>query len=130
MDVMFQRVAGLDIARDSVSVCVRTPGRGQTRVEELAEFSTMPAQLARLGGWLADRDVEVTVRLTGHLDAIDGRYHWRGMLTGDLPPDILTRHRDAPLTVDGQSVDARVVERTPWGSYTVAGVGVPPFAPV
>lgn len=59
MDVMFQRVAGLDIARDSVSVCVRTPGRGQTRVEELAEFSTMPAQLARLGGWLADRDVEV-----------------------------------------------------------------------
>lgn len=28
MDVMFERVAGLDIGKKSVTVCVRTPGPG------------------------------------------------------------------------------------------------------
>lgn len=78
---------------------------------------------------LPDGDVEVRARLTGHLDAIDGKYHWRGTLTGDLPPDLLKSQRTAQLSVDGHAVSTRFVEHTPWGSYTVSGVGSPPFAP-
>ena len=30
--------------------------------------------------------------------------------------------------IDGHRVEARVVERTPWGGYTVTGVGAPRLA--
>ncbi len=73
----------------------------------------------------ADRDVRV--RLTGHLDPIDGRYHWRGTVFGGLPDDVL-KQNPASLTVNGRTVDARVCERTPQGGYSIAGVGAPPFA--
>ena len=69
---------------------------------------------------------DVRVRLTGHLDPIDGRYHWQGMVFDALPDD------DPPqrvrLTVGDRTADARVAERTPWGTYSVVGVGEPPFA--
>ena len=31
------------------------------------------------------------------------------------------------LTVGDRTASARITERTPWGSYSVAGVGAPPF---
>jgi Domain of unknown function (DUF4873) len=34
----------------------------------------------------------------------------------------------ATLTVRDRTADARLVERTPQGGYSVAGVGLPPFA--
>lgn len=69
----------------------------------------------------------VRVRLTGHLDPIDGRYHWQGTVFGS-PPDDLKRARTATLTVGERSAPARIVERTPWGTHSVAGVGAPPYA--
>ncbi|MCV7370446.1 DUF4873 domain-containing protein [Mycolicibacterium duvalii] len=77
---------------------------------------------------LDGRDIAARARLTGNLAAIDGRYHWRGTLTGDLPDDLLRSRRVVSLSVAGHEVQARVVERTPWGSLTVAGDGAPPFA--
>jgi cation diffusion facilitator CzcD-associated flavoprotein CzcO len=82
-----------------------------------------PATLA-----LADGDHEVQVRLTGHLEPLDGRYHWQGMAFGTLPDDVLNNSPAATLTVEDQSAAARITERTPWGSYAIAGVGQPPFA--
>jgi hypothetical protein len=76
---------------------------------------------------LGDDAVDVEARLAGHLDAIDGRYHWRGTIAGDLPDDVLQGQRLLTITAHGHTVQARVVERTPWGGYTVAGVGAPPF---
>lgn len=73
-------------------------------------------------------DIAGRARLTGNLAAIDGRYHWRGTLTGDLPDGLLRGRRVVTLSVAGRTVQARVVERTPWGSLTVAGDGEPPFA--
>ncbi|OBH22988.1 DUF4873 domain-containing protein [Mycobacterium sp. E342] len=74
----------------------------------------------------------VRVRLTGHLDPIDGRYHWQGTLFGSpsrpLPDEALRQTRTATLTVGGRSAAARIVERTPWGTHSVAGVGAPPYA--
>ncbi|OBG35563.1 DUF4873 domain-containing protein [Mycobacterium sp. E3198] len=67
----------------------------------------------------------VRVRLAGHLDPIDGHYHWQGTVFGAAA---LRDTRTATLTVGECSADARVVEQTPWGTHTVAGVGVPPYA--
>ncbi|CQD02666.1 putative monooxygenase [Mycobacterium europaeum] len=75
----------------------------------------------------------VRVRLTGHLDPIDGRYHWQGTLFGSpsrpLPDETLRQTRTATLTVGRRTATARIVERTPWGTHSVAGVGAPPYAP-
>ena len=65
------------------------------------------------------------VRLTGHLDAIDGRYHWQGTVYEPLPAG---RQAGMTLTIDDHTATARVVEQTPWGTHTIAGVGDPPFA--
>jgi cation diffusion facilitator CzcD-associated flavoprotein CzcO len=74
----------------------------------------------------------VRVRLAGHLDPIDGHYHWQGTVFGSSPgpspDDALKQARTATLTVGARSAPARVVEQTPWGTHTVAGVGAPPYA--
>ena len=77
---------------------------------------------------LPGADVEVRARLTGHLDAIDGQYHWRGTVTGDLPPEVLRGQRAVELAAGGHRARARVVEATPWGGYTLSGVGTPPYS--
>lgn len=73
-----------------------------------------------------DAQLEVRVRLTGHVEPIDGRYHWQGMLFGQLPPAVV-KQRDVALATSGEAVAARIGEQTPWGGYSVAGVGEPPF---
>ncbi|WP_197512893.1 DUF4873 domain-containing protein [Mycobacterium sp. 852002-10029_SCH5224772] len=68
----------------------------------------------------------VRVRLKGHLDPIDGRYHWQGTVFGS-PADDLKQARNATLTVGQRSAPARIVEATPWGTHSVAGMGAPPY---
>lgn len=75
---------------------------------------------------VGDGDHPVRVRLIGHVDPIDGRYHWQGTVFGALPDDVLKQPK-ATLTVNGRIVEARITERTPQGSYGVVGVGTPPF---
>ena len=67
----------------------------------------------------------VRVRLVGHLDPLDGNYHWQGTVF-DL--DSLTRARVGTLSVGQHSSSARIIEQTPWGTHSVAGVGAPPYA--
>jgi transposase len=54
MDVLFERVAGLDIGKAIVVVCVRTPGPGGARVSEVRTFRTMSRSLALMADWLAE----------------------------------------------------------------------------
>ena len=74
----------------------------------------------------------VRVHLTGHVDPIDGHYHWQGTVFSSpaqpLPPDAL-KARSVTVTVGERSAAARIVERTPWGTHSVAGVGAPPYTP-
>jgi cation diffusion facilitator CzcD-associated flavoprotein CzcO len=74
----------------------------------------------------------VRVRLSGRLDPIDGHYHWQGTVFGSddgpLPDAAVKQARAATLTVGERSAPARIVEKTPWGTHAVAGVGAPPFA--
>lgn len=84
------------------------------------EIYDVPATLS-VGG----DDHTVRVRLTGHLDPIDGKYHWQGTVfgtTAELPK------RPVTLATDTLTADARITERTPWGSYSISGAGAPPYA--
>lgn len=71
-----------------------------------------------------DRDSRVRVRLTGHLDPIDGRYHWQGSI---LDGEMVAGTGQVRLSIGQRSVDARIVERTAQGTYSIVGVGEPPF---
>jgi len=74
-----------------------------------------------------DDDIhDVRVRLTGHLDPIDGRYHWQGTVFDELPDE--NPPQRVRLAVGERIAEARIAERTPWGTYSVVGVGEPPFA--
>ena len=53
---MFERVAGLDVGKASVTVCVRTPGaRAGRRRSETRTFTTMTRSLAVMRDWLVER---------------------------------------------------------------------------
>ncbi|HEY9265314.1 MAG TPA: DUF4873 domain-containing protein [Mycobacterium sp.] len=65
-------------------------------------------------------------RLTGRLEPLDGHYHWQGTVFDDgfdvrLPQDVT-------VSIGERAAVARLTERTPWSTYSVVGVGAPPFA--
>jgi transposase len=53
MDVLITRCAGLDVHKKEVTACVRIPGDGPTRHQEIRRFGTTTRQLALLRTWLA-----------------------------------------------------------------------------
>ena len=92
-----------------------------SRVESGNEVYDGPADI-KIGG----DSYPVRVRLTGHLDPIDGRYHWQGTVFGSLPDAVLKRPGQVEVSIGARSARGRITERTPWG-HSVAGVGAPPF---
>lgn len=70
-------------------------------------------------------EIAVRARLTGHLEPIDGRFHWQGILSGELPDDVVKK-RSVTVTIADHSASGRLGEPTPWG-HSVAGVGAPPY---
>ncbi|MGQ0680650.1 MAG: IS110 family transposase, partial [Actinomycetota bacterium] len=52
MDVLVERCAGLDVHKDTVMACVRTPGPEGTRQQVTREFGTMTCELLALRDWL------------------------------------------------------------------------------
>ncbi|WP_441958114.1 diiron oxygenase [Mycolicibacterium houstonense] len=71
-----------------------------------------------------DADRRVHVRLAGHLDPIDGKFHWRGTIL-DAPKSVAPG--PVRISIGTRTVDARITERTSQGTHSVAGVGEPPF---
>jgi transposase len=66
MEVVHDRVAGLDVHRDTVTACVRGQGPKGGVVYEKERFSTTTTGLGQLGGWLAARNVQlVAMESTG-----------------------------------------------------------------
>ncbi|MFJ9367939.1 DUF4873 domain-containing protein [Nocardia sp. NPDC101769] len=74
-------------------------------------------------------EVAVRVALTGHLDPIDGQFHWHGRISavdGSELPD--PGRGQVFLTVPGGAPAPGVLqERDPWGNLRIAGIGAPPF---
>ena len=61
MEVMVERVAGLDVHKDTVMAALRVPGPGGERVERVREFRTFTGDLLCLGDWLASEGVTLVV---------------------------------------------------------------------
>lgn len=59
MEVLFERVAGLDIGKASVTVCVRVPGAGRARRGETRTFKTMTRSLQVMRDWLVENGVTI-----------------------------------------------------------------------
>lgn len=59
MEVLFERVAGLDVGKDSVTVCVRTPGARRGRHTETRTFKTTTGSLRVMRDWLAECGVTI-----------------------------------------------------------------------
>jgi hypothetical protein len=74
----------------------------------------------------ADTCAQVRVLLAGHIEPIDGKYHWQGTVFDRLPMELL-RARTVTLTVGEHSAPARITEETPQSTHSIAGVGAPPF---
>jgi len=66
MDVIVERPAGLDVHKAQVTACVRLPGTGRERVQEVAQFTTTVAGLLTLRDWLEAHHVtQVVMEATG-----------------------------------------------------------------
>ena len=66
MEVLVDRCAGLDVHKDTVMACVRRPGSGVRRVQEVREFRTWTSSLRELRDWLAAEGVsQVAMEATG-----------------------------------------------------------------
>jgi hypothetical protein len=65
MEVVIERVAGLDVHKEIVTAAMRVPGDRGGRIEEIREFSTFTGDLIARE-WLAEREVtQVTREATG-----------------------------------------------------------------
>ena len=60
MEVLYERVAGLDVGKASVTVCVRTPGaRRGSRQHRTRTFKTTTGSLGVMRDWLVEEGVTV-----------------------------------------------------------------------
>ena len=66
MEVIVERPAALDVHKAQVTACVRTPGPGAVRAQEVVEFETTVRGLLVLRDWLkAHRVTQVAMEATG-----------------------------------------------------------------
>jgi transposase len=60
MEVLYDRVAGLDVGKKSVTVCVRSPGpTGRRRRSQTRTFATMSRSLRVMADWLDEERVAI-----------------------------------------------------------------------
>jgi hypothetical protein len=72
--------------------------------------------------------LEVQVRLRGHFEPLDGRFHWYGRI--DVDPRLAARHRsgsEVVLTTPQGQASGRLSDEDPWGRFRISGTGRPPF---
>ncbi|KAA1419445.1 DUF4873 domain-containing protein [Nocardioides humilatus] len=80
---------------------------------------------------VGDEVLAVTVHLAGHLEPLDGRYHWYGRIERS---DDLVAAKDAgatsgELAIHGNApAPVRLAEYDAWGHVQVNGTGAPPYA--
>ena len=59
MEVLYDRVAGLDIGKATLTVCVRTPGARGRRHQETRTFKTTTGSLRVMRDWLVEQGVTI-----------------------------------------------------------------------
>jgi len=79
---------------------------------------------------VGDQEIAVTVHLDGHLEPLDGRFHWYGRIERSTA---VTAIKDGGATTgmvqigDASPAELRLAEYDPWGHVQVNGTGVPPY---
>jgi hypothetical protein len=73
----------------------------------------------------------VTVRLAGHLEPLDGNFHWYGRV--ERSPEVVALKDGGAVSGelgigDRGPVPVRLAEYDAWGHVLVTGVGAPPYA--
>ena len=73
--------------------------------------------------------LDVQVRLRGHFEPIDGRYHWYGRVLAHPELDELAggRKQAAVLRTDQGEAAGELSDPDPWRRYRITGVSTPPF---
>jgi hypothetical protein len=87
-----------------------------------------PARLSVTTGARGVLDVAVT--LAGHLEPLDGQYHWYGRVQQDEALDRAKKKGATQVVVtigDGHPAIGRLAEHDAWGNLRVTGTGQPPF---
>jgi hypothetical protein len=85
-----------------------------------------PAQLH-----VDDRTIDVEVVLGGHLEPLDGKFHWYGRIVQNDAVDAAKKGGSTTvgLTIaDGARAEGRLAEHDAWGNMRITGLGAPPFA--
>ncbi len=82
METIVKRAAGLDVHKAQVTACVRIPGRGGARTQEVAEFQTTVRGLLSLRDWLkVHRVTQVAMEATG--------VYWKPVVRHEVPFDLV-----------------------------------------
>jgi len=72
--------------------------------------------------------IDVAVRLRGHFEPIDGRFHWWGRIDRSEVLDGAVRSgATVSLQTPHATAEARLSDVDPWGRFRIAGTGRPPF---
>lgn len=79
---------------------------------------------------VGDRTLDVTVHLDGHLEPLDGRFHWYGRI--DRSAAVAAAKEAGATTAElvvggGPPAPLRLAEHDPWGHVQVNGTGPPPY---
>jgi len=102
MDVLHDRVAGLDVHKKTVMVCVRTPGEGRQRRAEVREFETFTGDLEHMRDWLAVEGVtHIAMEATG--------VYWKPVwfVLEDLEVELLLVNARHVRMVPGRKTDVK-----------------------
>lgn len=79
---------------------------------------------------LDERVLDVVVHLDGHLEPLDGLFHWYGRIERS---EELVAAKDSGATTgqlvigDRDPASVRLAELDPWGHVQVNGTGAPPY---
>jgi hypothetical protein len=78
---------------------------------------------------LDGRSFEITVRLGGRFQPLDGRYRWYGRVAadGELTAVVGDRTAQALLRTPEGTAEGRLGEADLWNRYRIEGTGLPPF---
>jgi hypothetical protein len=79
---------------------------------------------------VGDSTIDVDVVLGGHLEPLDGKYHWYGRVAQHDDVDAAKKRgvTVARLAIaDGASAEGRLAEHDAWGNMRITGLGRPPF---
>jgi transposase len=106
MEIIYQRVAGIDVGKKEVAVTVRVPGAepGAPRVEVTRKFKTFYGVLAVMATWLAEQGVtHVVMESTG----IYWRPVFHALCEADVDFEVLLVNAAHVKTVPGRKTDVK-----------------------